>query len=345
MTSGDCLHIIDLETTSTYGTATIGDTMKILMFGRGVISALYGWTLEQAGHDVEFYVRPGRAAVYGDTIDLDVLDMRRGLRGRRVVEQWPVRYREDLEAGHGFDLVVLSLPHHQLAEASTFLAPRIGDATVLVFGNVWAEPQDAVAPLPLDQLAWGFPQSGGGFDHDGVLRGAILPTVVFGTFGQPPTARELTARDAFRQAGLRVREEPDFRGWLWLHFAFNAGMHAQGLRRGTMDQLIGSRADLRAALLTSRELLPVLKARGVDLRRHRMRTLMLRAPSHVTSSAMALATRHVPAARASLEAHTDPHAHEPRAICQDALAEARRQGVEVPRLHAAEATFADAQRP
>jgi 2-dehydropantoate 2-reductase len=319
--------------------------MRILMFGRGVISALYGWTLQQAGHDVEFYVRPGRANEYGDTIDLNLLDARRRPWGRRALERWPVRYRESLEADHGFDLIVLSLPHHRLAEAATFLAPRVGDATVLVFGNVWAEPQDAVRPLPLDQLAWGFPQAGGGFDPDGVLRGVILPSVLFGTFGQPPTARELAAREVFRQAGFRLREESDFRGWLWLHFVFDAGMHAQGLGRGTLAQLVGSRADLRTALLTSRELLPVLQARGVDLRRHRKTTLPLRAPSQVAASAMALATRHVPAARASLEAHTDLHAQEPRVICRDALAEARRLGVEVPLLEAAEATFAVPQRP
>ena len=35
--------------------------MRILMFGRGVIATIYGRVLHAAGHDVEFYVRPGRA--------------------------------------------------------------------------------------------------------------------------------------------------------------------------------------------------------------------------------------------------------------------------------------------
>ena len=319
--------------------------MKILMFGRGVIASFYGWTLQQAGHDVQFYVRPGRADEYGHTIDLDVLDARRRPWGQRVVDKCPVRYRENLEANHDFDLIVLSLPHHRLTEAARFLAPRIGNATVLVFGNVWAEPQDVLRPLPLDQLAWGFPLAGGGFGSDGVLRGAILPSVVFGTFGQPPTARETAVRQAFRQAGFRLREEPDFRAWLWLHFIFDAGMHTQSLRLGTMAQLVGARADLRQALLTSRELLPLLRARGVDLRRHRGTTLPLRAPSQITASAMALATRHFALARASLAAHTDPQAEEPRAICRDTLAEARRLGVAVPRLESAESTFAVSKRP
>jgi len=55
--------------------------VKILMFGRGVIATVYGWALQQAGHDVEFYVRPGRAATYGDAVDLDLLDARRRVWG------------------------------------------------------------------------------------------------------------------------------------------------------------------------------------------------------------------------------------------------------------------------
>src|ERR1700712_4638723 len=106
--------------------------MKILMFGRGVITTIYGWALERAGHEVEFYVRPGRAAAYGDAVDLDLLDARRRIWGQPVLE---------------YDLIVLSVSPHQLAEATAFLAPRIGGATVLVFGNLWAEPRDAIGAL------------------------------------------------------------------------------------------------------------------------------------------------------------------------------------------------------
>ena len=71
-------------------------TMKILLFGRGVISVLYGWALEKAGHAVEFYVRPGRAAQYGPQVRLEIVDARRSMFGRRVNETWAIRMREDL---------------------------------------------------------------------------------------------------------------------------------------------------------------------------------------------------------------------------------------------------------
>lgn len=314
--------------------------MKILMFGRGVIATTYGWALERAGHDVEFYVRPGRAAQYGDTIALNLVDVRRRVWGQRVVQRWPVRYREELGPDHDFDLIVLSVPHHRLTEAASFLAPRVGNATVLVFGNIWSEPLAAIDPLPVEQVAWGFPRAGGGFGEDGVLRGALLPSVVFGTLGLLPAERERAVRQAFREAGFRLREQPDLRGWLWLHFAFNAGLQSQGLRVGSLADLARATADLREALLAGRELLPLLQARGVDLRRHRGGVLPLRAPTWLTVPVLAWLIAHFPPARVNFEAQSDPAAEEPREICRDTLAEARRLGVSVPRLEAAEPSFA-----
>ncbi|WP_433797593.1 ketopantoate reductase family protein [Actinoplanes sp. CA-252034] len=312
--------------------------MRILMFGRGVIAAAYGWALDQAGHDVEFYVRPGRAAVYGDTIDLDLLDARRRLRGRRVAESWPVRYRESLEPGHDFDLIVVSVQHYHFAEAVAFLAPRVGNATVLVFNNLWVEPAEAVAALPADQVTWGFPGAGGGFGDDGVLRAALLPMLFLGTLGGPPTERGQAVRTVFREAGFRLQESDDFRGWLLIHFIQNAGLHTQSLKQGSLAALAGKPRTVREASLAIRELLPLVEARGVDLRRHRGSLLPFTAPLWLTAPALAWAFGHFPPMRTVMEAHANPE--ELRAVCRDTLAEARRLGVPVPRLEAAEPHFA-----
>ncbi|MEV4802881.1 2-dehydropantoate 2-reductase N-terminal domain-containing protein [Nonomuraea sp. NPDC049421] len=309
------------------------------MVGRGVIAGIYGWALRQAGHDVEFYVRPGRAATYGETIDLDLTDTRRRVGRRRVAGTYPARYRETLPEDHDFELIVLSVPHHRLPEAAAFLAPRLGEATVLVFGNLWAEPLAAVGDLPPARVAWGFPQAGGGFGDDGVLRGMLLSSVVFGTLGRPPTLRERAARQTFRTAGFRVKERPDFRGWLWLHFVADAGLHSQGVRLGSLADLVGKTGDLREAMRVTRELLPLVEARGVDLRRHRAIVRSFRAPTWLTGPALAWLTAHLPLVRGNFAAHSDPEAEEPREICRDALAEARRLNVPTPRLEAAEPYF------
>lgn len=311
--------------------------MKILMFGRGAIATMYGWALEQAGHEVEFYVRPGRAAAYGKDIDLDVLDARRRPWGRRVLETWPVRYREELEPDHDFDLIVVSVQHYNFAEAAAFLGPRLNQATVLVFNNLWVEPLEAVAPFPADQVAWGFPGAGGGFDDTGVLRGSLLPVVFFGTLDRPPTERERIVRAVFRGAKFRIQESTDFRGWLAVHFVSNAGMHTQSLRLGSLSAMGQDSGNVREVVLATRELLPLVEARGVDLRRHRSEVLPFRAPAWLTAPVLTWLFRHFAPMRRVMEAHANPE--ELRAVCRDTLAEARRLGVEVPRLAAAEPHF------
>ncbi|WP_436519905.1 ketopantoate reductase family protein [Actinoplanes sp. HUAS TT8] len=312
--------------------------MKILMFGRGVIAAVYGWALERAGHEVEFYVRPGRAERYGDAIDLDVLDSRRRLRGEHVTERWPVTYRETLEPDHDFDLIVLSVQHYSFPEAVAFLEPRLGRATLLVFNNLWVEPLQAIGILPPDQVAWGFPGAGGGFGEDGVLRAALLPMLFFGTFGEPPTARERAVREVFGRAGFKFRENPDFRGWLLMHFIQNAGLHTQSLKLGSLAALIGAPGNAREAVLAVRELLPLVEARGVDLRRHRGDVLPLKVPAGLTGPVLAWLLGRFEPMRTVLTAHANQE--ELRAVCRDTLAEARRLGVAVPRLEAAEPYFA-----
>jgi 2-dehydropantoate 2-reductase len=308
--------------------------MKILMFGRGTIATIYGQALQAAGHNVEFYVRPGRASESGDEVRMDIIDARRRRGDQHVYSVFATRVRESLEPTDHFDLVVLSVAHHRLAEAAEFLAPRIGDATVLVFGNVWDEPSAVIAPLSADQVVFGFPFGGGGLAGDGVLRGALFRSVIVGRDAPLSNPREQDVQEAFRQAGFGIRSEADMRGWLFVHFVADAGMFAQGMRSGGLAGMIGDRRALRGALQTGRELLPVLKARGVDLRRHRMNVLPYRLLTPV-AAAMAFATARVPIARVSLAAHTDPSAAEPRAILRDVLREAHRLDISVPRIEAA----------
>ncbi len=305
--------------------------MRILMFGRGVIATIYGRVLHAAGHDVEFYVRPGRAAEYGDEVQMDWIDGRRRPFGRILRESFPTTLRESIAPDDGFDLIVLSVGHHHLAEAAAFLAPRVGDATVLVFGNLWEEPLAAVAPLPAGRVVFGFPQAGGGYGDDGVLHGALFPSVIIGTTGASPTRREQEVLSVFRQVRLAVRQEKDMRGWLWLHFIADAGMFTQALRSGSLANMIGDRRALRDAFLTTRKLLPIVEARGIDLRQHRSAMLPYRLP-RLIATVSGWATALLPIARRSLAAHTDPHDAESRAVLEDTRREAQRLHIPIPRL-------------
>ncbi|MDR3573520.1 MAG: 2-dehydropantoate 2-reductase N-terminal domain-containing protein [Anaerolineaceae bacterium] len=236
--------------------------MKILMVGRGVIATIYGWVLEKAGSKVEFFVRPGRAAQYGPSVNLEILDGRVNSKGTLIKQNWPITMIEDLTADHDYDLIIVSVNHNQLSDVITYLSSRIGKATVLIFNNIWVEPQTAVSALPNDQIVWGFPGGGGGFNA-GTLKGGFMKLVFLGSIGgSNRTARYQAVRELFREAGLSVSEPKDFRGWLWLHFVLDAGLAAQALKVGGYSKLFSSTVQLKEAVLLIREMIPLLKAKG-----------------------------------------------------------------------------------
>jgi len=236
--------------------------MKILIFGRGVIATQYAWALEKVGHTVEFYVRPGRTIQYGSKINLDIIDGRTKPRVK-IKENWTVTFREDLNTEHDYDLIILSLNHNQIAEATKFLAPRIGNVTVLVFNNFWEEPQKSVEPLPLNQIVWGFPGGGGVFDKDDILKGGFMKTIYIGHIGNVANPeRYKSVCSLFQNAGFKITEEKDFRSWLWFHFALAAGMAAIALKVGGYSKLLDSPSYLKESILLTREMLPLLKAKG-----------------------------------------------------------------------------------
>jgi 2-dehydropantoate 2-reductase len=125
---------------------------------------------------------------------------------------------------------------------------------------------------------------------------------------------------------------------LSIHFIQNAGLHTQSLKLGSLAELAGKPRNVREAILATRELLPLAEARGVDLRRHRGDVLPFTAPVCLAAPVLTWLFGHFPPMRTVMEAHANPE--ELRAVCRDTLAEARRLGVSVPRLEAAEPYFA-----
>ena len=306
--------------------------MNILLFGRGVITTLYGWTFEKAGHNVTFYVRPGRSAEYGSHVHLDIFDMRRGAQRKHVDEDWPIRMVEELPADHSCDLILVSVQEWMFAEVAKFLESRAGRATILIFSNFWRDPEEATRGLPKDQVAWGFPLAGGAF-HSNVLRGAIFASVIFGTFSASLTRSEVGARKLFRDCGFKISEKANFRDWLWIHFATNAGLMSQAVHAGSMESVMGSFGEAREAALTLREVLPVLRARGVNLQQNSMELTPLRMPPYLFAGGMVAAFSFSKAMQAVVG--KGDHKEELRRTVMSVLQEAAELGIETPRLRRA----------
>lgn len=306
--------------------------MKILMFGRGVISTQYGWAFEKAGHEVEFYVRPGRIAELGSTVSLNMYDARKSIRGKLIQEVWSIKMIEDFNANHDYDLIFVSVQHYHFTKVAEFLNGKIGKATVLIFNNFWEEPLEQVVNLPAEQLVWGFPQAGGGFDNKGVLNGTILASITIGTFGTELSERAVAVMDLFKSAGIKSKVTKDFRSWLFGHFVMNAAMHIEIMKAGlSMLEAFQSTKHWKNVIANAKELIPLLKARNVDLKAS-PDLKMFSVPPRVMSFGMKLVVRYLPPLKQVLTGHSNQE--EIDSYARDVMDMAEKMKINLPRYEA-----------
>lgn len=119
--------------------------MRILAYGAGNIGCLYAARLAESGQQVTVLARGGRRA-----------DLRAG--GIRLTEwatgdELTVRLPaiERLEPDDAYDLILLILPRHRVAEALPVLAANRATPSVLFFGNNAAGPDKLVTALGPDR--------------------------------------------------------------------------------------------------------------------------------------------------------------------------------------------------
>lgn len=231
--------------------------MRILFFGRGLISTQYAWALEQAGHTVEFYVRKGRKETFGSRIDLEMWDARKGK--KLIKESWSIKLHEEI-LPH-YDLIIVSVNTEQLPEAAQLLSAAAGNTPILIFNNLWQDLKSSIAPLPMNNVVFGFPGAGGGI-ADNRLRGGFMKMVFL---EKPRVGTEhinQLVQECFESAHFKISWVKDMQNWLWNHFAMNAAMETEVLKRGSFPAIMNHKDSFSNVGLNMREMIPVLKARG-----------------------------------------------------------------------------------
>jgi len=204
------------------------------------------------------------------------------------------------------------------------------------FNHCWDDPASITSLFRGSAVVWGFPVAGGGFADEHHLTAAIMPNVHLAEAEKGNTELHARTRALFESAGLNVQVHGDFRAWLWLHFAVNAGMVSQALiHNQTSAQLVSSARELARAARVAREAMHVAFARGVNPSSHRTETAIARMPPFLAGLLIKSLAGRNEATRRLMTVHTDE-----RNLARfplDVLAEAERLQVACPGLRAAEA--------
>ncbi|CAM4219119.1 2-dehydropantoate 2-reductase [Paenibacillus endophyticus] len=234
--------------------------MRILFFGRGVISTQYAWAFEKAGHTVEFYVRKGRKETFGSNIELEMWDARRGK--QLIKENWNVKLHEEMSPN--YDLIIVSVNTEQLPKAAQLLSTAAGNTPVLIFNNVWQDLKSSISPLSMNNVVFGFPGGGGGI-ADNRLRGGFLKMLFLEKPREGTEHINNKVKELFESAHFKISWKKDMQNWLWNHFAMNAAIETEVLKLGSFPALMNHSDSFANLGKNMRGIIPVLKARGAKI--------------------------------------------------------------------------------
>jgi len=237
--------------------------MRWLIYGAGNIGSLYAAKLAQSSQDVAVLARGDRLEqLRGHGIELED-----GVTGKRTTTS--VQVVERLDPQDAYDLVMVVLPKHAIAEVLPVLAANEHTPSVMFFGNNAAGPGAMIDALGSDRVLFGFPGAAA------VPRAGIIRYVITSAREQPTTIGELdgsrsqrtaATSAALEAAGFPVSVCSNMDAWLKTHAAkilpTVGALFAAG---GDPARLAGDPDTLRLMLRAIREGYRVLQANNVPV--------------------------------------------------------------------------------
>jgi len=184
-------------------------TVRILIFGAGVIGSLYGALLAEAGYDVSVYARGRRL----ESLTQGGLLYKRKGKIRKV----SVNILSRLEAKDCYDLVLLTVRENQLHAALEELRQNVSPTIVTMVNSLDAyDSWEAICGA--GRIIPAFPGAGGGFDGN-VLDAALTPRLIQPTTIGKTGGRERVLARVLHRAKIPCQIVPDMHAWRLCHLA------------------------------------------------------------------------------------------------------------------------------
>ncbi len=237
--------------------------MKILVYGAGCIGSLYAGLLKESGQDVTILALGERlAAIREHGIQLEDAATSRNT-------DVAVEAVERLDPEDVYDLILVILPKHSVAEVLPILAANRHSPSVMFLGNNAAGPSELVEALGPERVLLGFPGAGA-VTHGDRIRYLILsakeqPTTI-GELQDADSARLEAIAKALEAAGFPTSTCANMDAWLKTHVAEIAPTAGALYMAGADIERLGRTRDAWVLMLRAiREGFGVLDAHGIPI--------------------------------------------------------------------------------
>jgi ketopantoate reductase len=237
--------------------------MKILIFGAGAIGTIYGYLLSKAGNDVIHFVRENRAEQLKNGLDVNILDGRNEKDLKVIQDVHEMRTITDFNVCREFDMILVSIKHGSLDGVLQILKEDSISGDIVFFNGLWKDYSYIDHFIGRERYLWGYPVAGGNIDYEkGKLEGAILDHIILNETDGRNSERLNKIKKIFEDAVIKVESPKDILHWVWIHMAINAGVISTCLKYGSAPAFMNKAKALKEGILTMRETLKVIEARG-----------------------------------------------------------------------------------
>lgn len=232
--------------------------MKILVVGAGATGGYFGGRLAEAGRDVTFLVRPGRAAKLSKT----GLQITSPLGDVTVMPK--IATTDSLDGR--FDAILMTVKAYTLDAAMADVAPAVGPETmILPFLNgmrhmdVLAERFGPTVPLPC------VCKIGSTLDEDGrIVHFNKLSELVYGEADGKPSERTIALDKVMQGAKFDAKLSPAVMQEMWQKWTMLATIGAATcMMRGTIGEIEAAPGGTDFVLALLEEVLAVVRKVGV----------------------------------------------------------------------------------
>jgi 2-dehydropantoate 2-reductase len=234
--------------------------LRILVVGAGATGGYFGGRLLQAGRDVTFLVRPGRAKLLRE----------HGLRivglGEETVLEPPLVETGTLD--ETYDLVLLAVKATGLAAAIEDFAPAVGpDTLILPFLNGLGHLDALDARFGRAAVLGGVAKVVTTVDDDGAIRRlAPLQSLVYGARTVPAPPRLADVHAALSGAGFPAALDERITESMWAKWVFIAAIGGvNSLLRGTIGDVVAVPGGTEFAEAVVAEAASVAEAAGYQV--------------------------------------------------------------------------------
>lgn len=263
--------------------------MKIMILGLGVIGTTYGYAFQKSGHQVEHFVRESKIYSVPKILDIKMLDGRYNNKGEHKKDTYNVTLALP---NNNYDFVLISVSAGKLEGAIKTLNDNNISGTIILFNGMWEEKDSIDKIMGNFKYILGYPVAGGSI-KDTLLDCVLFDHIMIESEEKAAIDNYSNLMHLIDSADIKAEIPFDMIEWIWLHMAINAGVITTASKYGNVSDIaqsarniMDSASTLSEAVLTIREAVKVVEARGVILNKYNNELIAYKIPSKLSGMIM-----------------------------------------------------------